>query len=92
VLSATDKPGVKAILGMFPTGLEDVAPNRTKLRAPLTAWIGLDPSIRWRRHCYANLPDRLKPSPLNLIFKDLASSGQLSREAVRFQVIDFDLM
>ncbi|MFZ1687629.1 MAG: hypothetical protein WAU70_09420, partial [Flavobacteriales bacterium] len=61
--------------------------------APLRVWIGLDSRIRWRFRPYINIPMRLRPSPLNLIFKDLTGKGRtLEADKVRFQAIDFDTL
>ncbi|MBK6776008.1 MAG: GNAT family N-acetyltransferase [Flavobacteriales bacterium] len=60
---------------------------------PLRVWIGLDSRITWRFRPYFNIPMRLRPSPLNLIFKDLKSQGRtLDPATVRFQAIDFDTL
>jgi hypothetical protein len=38
-----------------------------------------------------NLPEKLKPSPLNLIFKDISGAGlNISKENCYFELIDFD--
>lgn len=59
--------------------------------APVKLWIGLNKGMashRWRR---LNFPTFLKPSPLNLIFKDLSGSIQLQGpDDVFFEAIDFD--
>ncbi|MBI5505721.1 MAG: GNAT family N-acetyltransferase, partial [Deltaproteobacteria bacterium] len=39
--------------------------------SPLRLWLGLDERIDWRRSLYFDLPLRVRPSPLNLIFADL---------------------
>lgn len=61
--------------------------------APFKLWIGLDAAMRWRGRPYLNIPMRLRPSPLNLIFKDLTGKGRtLDPTTVRFQAIDFDVL
>ena len=56
-------------------------------------WIGLDPAMDWRGSCYMNIPMRFRPSPLNLIFKDLSGQGRtLDAKRVRFHAMDFDIL
>jgi GNAT superfamily N-acetyltransferase len=81
--------GILAYLTHAPRPLvaELPRPRRTQ---PFRMWIGIDPHLR-RRGVLAPLPDRLKPSPLNLIFRDLtARQRRLSRETARFTLLDFD--
>jgi GNAT superfamily N-acetyltransferase len=54
-------------------------------------WIGLDARVRWVPSLYVNLPMRLRPSPLNLIFLDLTGAGRrLEPARVRWSALDFD--
>ncbi len=56
-------------------------------------WIGLDPDMRWVAAPYVNIPMRFRPSPLNLIFRDLSGKGRtLDPVSVRFQAMDFDIL
>ncbi len=56
-------------------------------------WIGLDPAMEWSGSLYVNIPMRFRPSPLNLIFKDLSGAGRmLDPTNVRFHAIDFDIL
>lgn len=58
---------------------------------PLKVWIGTDPSIDWSRSKYLEIPRRLRPSPLNLIFKPLRRQAlSLSSRGVLVRAIDFD--
>ncbi|QQR85973.1 MAG: GNAT family N-acetyltransferase [Flavobacteriales bacterium] len=60
---------------------------------PLRVWIGLDSRTNWFLRPYFNIPMRFRPSPLNLIFKDLTGQGRtLPADQVRFQAIDFDTL
>lgn len=60
---------------------------------PLRVWIGLDSRTNWSLRPYFNIPMRFRPSPLNLIFKDLTDRGRtLPADQVRFQAIDFDTL
>jgi len=57
---------------------------------PLTGWIGLKPGLRWRGIGVA-VPDRMRPSPLNLIFKSLDPAiGVPEAATTAFEAIDFD--
>lgn len=58
---------------------------------PVNIWIGLDPFCDWSKSLYVDLPQMLKPSPLNLIFKDLVEGERhLNSDRIRFSLLDFD--
>jgi hypothetical protein len=62
----------------------------TKTFAPFKTWIGIADKKRLSLF-YFTLPNKLKPSPLNLIFKDLKGNlPALKKEDVFFELIDFD--
>ncbi len=90
LLSTTRYPMIQAVLAR----LERSAPAIESL--PRSAvlprvWLGLDPGLSWRGSAYVPLPERLRPSPLNLIFKSLdGSAGTIEKADVRFEAIDFD--
>ena len=53
-------------------------------------WIGIS-QIEKQKGCFFNLPKKLKPVPLNLIFKDLTGNNiKFKKEEVFFELIDFD--
>lgn len=84
--------GIKAIL--YDSKSYDVdhqlAPVRPIIN-PVQLWIGIDPARKWGASCYFNLPQKLRLSPLNLIFKDLTGTKQmLHPEKIRFTGLDFD--
>jgi GNAT superfamily N-acetyltransferase len=57
----------------------------------LRVWLGLDPAVEWRRSAFVPIPARLRPSPLNLLFKDLTGGAfQPDPQRVLFRAIDFD--
>ena len=90
----TGKFGIQAILGEFPMDMLDLVPVASGKRTynPLKLWIGIDDSIRWSRSLFFNIPSRLRPSPLNFIFKDLTGNNRkLAPDTVKFQLIDFDI-
>lgn len=58
---------------------------------PLRLWVGLDPRRRFRPWINPHLPASLRPSPLNLIFRDLTGAGRtLDPDRILFQALDFD--
>ncbi len=92
LLSARRQFGFRYLLhpgfpGPLPAGIR-------KEQAPLRkVWIGLDPAIETKHGWYLNVPDRFRPSPLNLIFKDLTAQGRtLDHTTVRFHAMDFDIL
>ena len=58
---------------------------------PLRLWVGLDARAQWWRSAYVDLPMKLRPSPLYLIFLDLTDQGRTIEPArVRWRALDFD--
>ena len=93
LLSERSQFGARYVLGSFPSDRFDgCAPEETG-SVRMKAWIGLDPSMRWGGSLYMNVPMRFRPSPLNLIFKDLSGKARsLNPDRVRFQAMDFDIL
>ncbi|HYO58518.1 hypothetical protein, partial [Archangium sp.] len=93
VEAPTGKAGIQAILGDFPrplcpTSLEHTAPFSPN---PVRLWLGIDPSRRFQRSLYPPIPERLRPSPLNLIYRDLSGKRpSLDVSRLRFRALDFD--
>ena len=55
---------------------------------PIYMWIGLNGNNKNR---LLNLPKYFKPSPLNLVFKDLTKRNRvLDSDKVKISVLDFD--
>ncbi|HPR57012.1 MAG TPA: GNAT family N-acetyltransferase [Bacteroidales bacterium] len=93
VLAPTGRYGIRAIIGSFPMELlpPEFRVTRRKGLNPVNIWMGLDVSTIWDGKCYFNFPDRFKPSPLNLIFRDLTGMGNVPhKEEIKFMSIDFD--
>ncbi len=63
-------------------------------RAPLAAtlFLGLEPRMRLGRLGFLPIPDRLRPSPLNLIWRPLSEAAPkaLKLDAVALNFLDFD--
>ena len=86
IISPTGKPGIYAQL--FSSKHESLSLSTKK--PFLKLWIGIAKDLKCKG-LFFNLPKKLKPSPLNLIFKDL--TGKLStikKEDILFELIDFD--
>ena len=89
VYARAHRLGILAYMTQAPRSLVADLP-RPRRTQPFRMWIGIDPRLQ-RRGVLAPLPDRLKPSPLNLIFRDLtAGQRRLSRDTARFTLLDFD--
>ena len=92
VYSSTSLPGVKALLLIvekkYISGNIQLLPLKI---APLKLWIGSDSRIKMDQSFFINIPMRFRPSPLNLIFKNLSGAGwKLDIDNIRFNTIDFD--
>ncbi|MFC5461347.1 GNAT family N-acetyltransferase [Massilia niabensis] len=58
---------------------------------PLRLYLGLMPDAERRVRSYVDIPKRLRPSPLNLIYRSLSVPGvQLDPAHIRFSFLDFD--
>jgi len=59
----------------------------------LNLWVGLG-SFDWKNALYYNLPEKLKPAPLNLIMKNLKEKDNFNfpkKENIEFKLVDFDI-
>lgn len=66
-------------------------PSGTHAPGVANLFLGLVPSGAGRFRSYAHIPRRLRPSPLNLIFRDLTGRNRvLDPERVFFSFLDFD--
>jgi GNAT superfamily N-acetyltransferase len=89
VRAPSGRPGIRALLGwvdpaFVPADLRPAPPG-------LDLFIGADPALRWSRSLYANLPMRLRPAPLNFVFKDLTGGGRrIDPGRLRYAALDFD--
>ncbi len=107
VFAPARKAGVEVLLGDFDPELFDAATallhenagrdtthvtlrNRAPLN-PVKLWAGIDPACNWARSAYLPLPNSLRPSPLNLIFKDLGGSKRKpGPNNIKWLPADFD--
>ena len=84
--AATPTTGIRALLAHGPLFARRAAAE-LGLR-PIDLWIGLEPG---RQPAGIRVPDRFRPSPLNLIWLDLTTKARrLDPGAVRFRAADFD--
>jgi GNAT superfamily N-acetyltransferase len=93
VEAPTGKAGIQAILGDFPRALCPTSLERTSPASPnpVRLWLGIDPSRRFQLSLYRPIPQRLRPSPLNLIYRDLSGKRPaLDVSRLRFRALDFD--
>ena len=89
VYSITDKPVIFSKITELPKNIS-VTQLKKKTMLPFKLWIGVSKEVK-QKGFFLNLPDKLKPSPLNLIFKDLGDTlPVLKKEDVYFELIDFD--
>lgn len=59
--------------------------------SPVRLYLGLAPDAERRVRSYVDIPKRLRPSPLNLIYRSLsAPDQQLDPAHIRFSFLDFD--
>ena len=90
-LYARARYGIPVDVGSFERG--DLPSGLRPLRTldPLRMWIGLDSARDWSRSAYFDLPVRIRPSPLNLLFYDLTDRKRSFDPAhVRYDLFDFD--
>ncbi len=93
IFTNSGKPGIKTIMGHFETELLDgELPRKAPSFLPVSLWIGMDSNLRWGRSLYIPIPQRLRPSPLNFLFKDLSGMNRkLAGKKLFFQAVDFDV-
>lgn len=88
IYTSTGNRLIKAIFGINkPNGILE-----KKNSSPFKMWIGINSELK-TNGIFINLPDRFKPSPLNLIFKNLSEDKDLekiTKNDFSFELIDFD--
>jgi hypothetical protein len=60
-----------------------------KLKLP-KIWIGKSNVVSWTGVLNLKIPQRLRPSPLNLIFRDLVENRRLEEGNLHFECLNFD--
>jgi predicted N-acetyltransferase YhbS len=90
-LYATGPCGLPVEVGAFPEAMAPHDLPRLGAARALRLWIGVDPTRDWSRSLYRDVPKRLWPSPLHLLFHDLTEQGRRFDPArVRYEAFDFD--
>jgi len=75
----------------LPATVEAGTGGNGSLRAPLRLFLGLVPGAACDFAAYAHIPQRLRPSPLNLIYRPLGADGaRLEPGQIQFTFLDFD--
>ena len=92
ISAPTKKYGIHATIGVFnKANNNELDKKNNNFSNGINIWMGIDNEINWKKSAYMSFPDKLKPSPLNLIFKDLTNNKiTLNPETIKFQSIDFD--
>lgn len=92
ILAPSKKFGIHTTIGVFDNSIcDEISIKNKAIFNKVKVWIGVDNKINWKKLAYINFPDKIKPSPLYLIFKDLTNNNvSLDSETMKFQCIDFD--
>jgi GNAT superfamily N-acetyltransferase len=89
VLAGTGFPAIAALLYRGPGPADLASPGPAP--GPMHLWLGRDPNLEWRRSPLLPIPHWLRPSPLNLFFRDLTGGGFVPDPArLVFRALDFD--
>jgi GNAT superfamily N-acetyltransferase len=90
VSSPTAYPLIGATLGVFSSSGYSVAAQTVPFSL-LNLWIGANRDITSKTNLYFNIPNKLRPAPLYLIFRSLNNNiSSLDFDDVFFQALDFD--
>jgi predicted N-acetyltransferase YhbS len=91
IYAPTGKLGISVEVGAFDRSLLPEGLRKFGSANPLRLWIGVDNSRDWSRSLYFDVPERLRPSPLNLLWYDLTGQNRtFDPSRVRFDAFDFD--
>jgi len=83
-------PWIQAYAELTLPSTVDLAPTGAPF-TPMRLYLGLMPDAERRARSYVDIPQRFRPSPLNLIYRPLSTSGaQLDPAHIRFTFLDFD--
>jgi predicted N-acetyltransferase YhbS len=91
LFAPSGKPGIMVQVGAFPRALLPEGLPRLTTPSPLRLYVAADKSRKFSRSAYIDVPMRLRPSPLNLLFYDLTDQKRrFDPNRVRYEVFDFD--
>ena len=66
--------------------------SSSKFFSPISIYIGNSKNFKKSKNFYINFPRVFKPSPLNLIFKNLDSKIRIfKKNLIKIDLIDFDI-
>lgn len=88
MLAKTSVPGIAAVLA---EGL-DLPDSGDAPSGPLRLYLGLDPGAKWAGSAFISIPQRLRPSPLNVMWRDLAGAAPMpDASRMIYRLLDTDL-
>lgn len=72
-------------------GQSNLTTNTSAFCSPLRLFLGLVPNNACKYRTYVNVPQRLRPSPLNFIYRSLTNRVEkLEKNCTSFSFLDFD--
>ncbi|MDE2606451.1 MAG: GNAT family N-acetyltransferase [Burkholderiales bacterium] len=84
-------PALQAYAELGARGLAAPSAADRRTLSPLRLYIGLEPTGLRPARAYVDIPQRLRPSPLNLIYRPLSTIRErLDAGSVSFSFLDFD--
>lgn len=91
VVGKTSYPLISVRATLLDEGMSSDAGQSRKMQSPICLSLGLEPAGTARYGISASIPDRLKPSPLRLIYRNLQnSSDRIDPASILFTFLDFD--
>lgn len=92
VFSKTNYPFIDAVLGAYTLTDASVIACTEKKPPVFKIWLGMDARTNFNKSAFLNIPTKLRPAPLHLIYKGLSENctSKLSAASVVFQALDFD--
>lgn len=93
ILGKTGKPWLFCVLSFFPSHLSlQFPPNIKELKTQVPiVWYGRNNDFKWSTFKHFSIPQRFKPSPLNMIYLDLTGNNKVLHPSdIFFNPIDHD--
>ena len=92
VYADSGKPFTNVLLGTFGNALLPSTYSSSSFHEKfISLFIGTKSAMKWKSKILFKIPVKFRPSPLNLIFKDLSGTGRVpDMEKLIFSAIDFD--
>jgi len=91
LLADTGRHGTQAVLGTFTRDMLPTDLPEQRSHNPLRLWIGSDPTRKWTKSLYFDVPQRMRPSPLNLLWLDITGRNRrIAPDKVQFELVNFD--